>query len=178
MYLAPIPWLGQCWLFKDENSDMRWNIGKMFSKQNAQISFASCVSFWCNWGGLIRLTTVRIYGWRLKQLQWCFPWDLKYFQEKRRYKKWNYTTTHTHDAMKCARLRHAVPGWYPYIIPIISCILIEPHSMSDNIIWVHNIPDSKVRGANMGPIWVLSAPDGPHDGPINLVIRDTAHYGR
>ena len=34
----------------------------------------------------------------------------------------------------------------------------------------HN-PDSKVHGANMGPNWVLSAPDGPHVGPINLVIR-------
>ena len=25
----------------------------------------------------------------------------------------------------------------------------------------------------MGPTWVLSAPDGPHIGPINLAIRDT-----
>ena len=32
-------------------------------------------------------------------------------------------------------------------------------------------PDSKIRGANMGPIWVLSAPDGPHVGPMNLAIR-------
>ena len=29
-------------------------------------------------------------------------------------------------------------------------------------------PDSTVPGANMGPIWVLSAPDGPHVGPRNL----------
>ena len=34
-----------------------------------------------------------------------------------------------------------------------------------------NIPDSKVHGANMGPTWVLPAPDGPHVGPINLAIR-------
>ena len=26
-----------------------------------------------------------------------------------------------------------------------------------------DIPDSKVHGANMGPTWVLSAPDGPHE---------------
>ena len=32
-------------------------------------------------------------------------------------------------------------------------------------------PDSKVHGANMGPTWVLSVPDGPHDGPMNLAIR-------
>ena len=31
-------------------------------------------------------------------------------------------------------------------------------------------PDSKVHGANMGPTWVLSAPDGPHDGFMNLAI--------
>ena len=24
----------------------------------------------------------------------------------------------------------------------------------------------------MGPTWVLSAPDGPHVGPMNLAIRD------
>ena len=32
-------------------------------------------------------------------------------------------------------------------------------------------PDSKVHGANMGPIWVLLDPDGPHIGPLNLAIR-------
>ena len=35
-----------------------------------------------------------------------------------------------------------------------------------------NIPDINVHGANMGPTWVLSAPDGPHVGPMNLAIRD------
>ena len=35
-----------------------------------------------------------------------------------------------------------------------------------------NSPDSNVHGANMGPTWVLSAPAGPHVGPINLVIRE------
>ena len=34
------------------------------------------------------------------------------------------------------------------------------------------IPDSKVHGDNMGSTWVLSAPDGPHVGPMNLAIRD------
>ena len=32
-------------------------------------------------------------------------------------------------------------------------------------------PDTKVHGANMGPTWVLSAPNGPHVGPMNLAIR-------
>ena len=35
-----------------------------------------------------------------------------------------------------------------------------------------NTPDSNVHGANMGPTWVLSAPDGPHVGPMNLAIRN------
>ena len=35
----------------------------------------------------------------------------------------------------------------------------------------HRYPDSKVHGANMGPTWFLSAPDGPHVGPMNLDIR-------
>ena len=35
-------------------------------------------------------------------------------------------------------------------------------------------PDSKVHGANMGPTWVLSAPDGPHVGHMNLAIRAIA----
>ena len=30
---------------------------------------------------------------------------------------------------------------------------------------------AKVYGANMGPTWNLSAPDGPHVGPMNLAIR-------
>ena len=40
-----------------------------------------------------------------------------------------------------------------------------------HILQNYTTPDSKVRGANMGPIWVLLAPDGPHVGPMNLVIR-------
>ena len=34
-------------------------------------------------------------------------------------------------------------------------------------------PDSKVHGANMGPTWALSAPDGPHVGAMNIPIRGT-----
>ena len=33
-----------------------------------------------------------------------------------------------------------------------------------------NNPDSKIHEANMDPTWVLSAPDGPHVGPMNLAI--------
>ena len=39
------------------------------------------------------------------------------------------------------------------------------------VLVTHIFPDSKVHGANMGPTWVLSAPDGPHFGPMDLAIR-------
>ena len=35
--------------------------------------------------------------------------------------------------------------------------------------------DSKVRGSNMGPTWVLSAPGGPHVDPMSLAIRVVSH---
>ena len=35
-------------------------------------------------------------------------------------------------------------------------------------------PDSKIHGVNMGPTWVLSAPDGLHVDAMNLPIRDNA----
>ena len=44
-----------------------------------------------------------------------------------------------------------------------------------SMVWektVKDNPDGKVYGANMGPTWVLSAPDGPHVGPKNVVIRE------
>ena len=40
------------------------------------------------------------------------------------------------------------------------------------ILFADNIPDSKVHVTNMGPTWVLSVPDRPHVGPMNLAIRD------
>ena len=32
------------------------------------------------------------------------------------------------------------------------------------------VPDSKVHGANMGPIWGRQDPGGPHVGPKNFAI--------
>ena len=42
-----------------------------------------------------------------------------------------------------------------------------------NEIWDFINPDSKVYVASTGPTWVLSAPGGPHVGPINLAVRET-----
>ena len=34
------------------------------------------------------------------------------------------------------------------------------------------IPDTKVHGANMGPIWGRQDPGGPHVGPMDFLIWD------
>ena len=48
---------------------------------------------------------------------------------------------------------------------------------TDAIISVHNghknIPDSKVNGANMGPIWGRQDPGEPHVGHMNFAIWDS-----
>ena len=36
-------------------------------------------------------------------------------------------------------------------------------------------PDSKIPGANMGPIWGRQDPGGPHVGPRNFAIWGTLH---
>ena len=54
----------------------------------------------------------------------------------------------------------------------ISMISISIISIEGKLNVFMSIPDSKVHGDNMEPIWVLSAPDGPHVGPMNLAIRD------
>ena len=52
--------------------------------------------------------------------------------------------------------------------------IVELMSIRVMNLFIH-IPDRKAHGANMGPTWVLSAPDGPHVGPMNLAIRDHTH---
>ena len=60
-----------------------------------------------------------------------------------------------------------------YIIHQRICYLIRLDNFTSVInVWFHSNPDSKIHGANMGPTWVLSAPDGPHVGPMNLAIRE------
>ena len=53
-------------------------------------------------------------------------------------------------------------------------------------LWHWMFPTSKIHGANMGLIWVPSAPDGPHVCPMKFAIRvvipkipcvDIGHWG-
>ena len=78
-----------------------------------------------------------------------------------------------------------VSPWYFDALSEIKSSLLSLHLM-DKFILLHNSvninicmlilwvnPDSKVHGANMGPTWVLSAPDGPHVSPMNFAIRES-----
>ena len=73
----------------------------------------------------------------------------------------------------------------PFILPHCLFMITKTHPMMThkelynsaalspqqfNFLQIRN-PDSKVHGANMGPTWVLSDPDGPHGCPMNLAIR-------
>ena len=62
---------------------------------------------------------------------------------------------------KCATLLQWVNGF------------IYNRTRPNHVHILRNIPDSKVHGGNMGPTWVLSAPDGPPVGPMNLAIKNT-----
>ena len=39
------------------------------------------------------------------------------------------------------------------------------------------VPDSKVHGAKIEPIWGRQEPGGPHFGPMNLAIRGPCEHG-
>ena len=56
---------------------------------------------------------------------------------------------------------------------MVCCLTAPSHYLTNNQ-W-DLIPDSKIHGANMGPTWVLSVPDGPHVGPHN---KRTCYQGR
>ena len=43
---------------------------------------------------------------------------------------------------------------------------------------LHNNPDGKVHGANMGPIWGRQDPGGPHVGPMNVPIWEGLIYNK
>ena len=52
---------------------------------------------------------------------------------------------------------------------------VEQWRFSINILtrYLFGTPDSKVHGANMGPILGRQEPGGPHVGPMNFVIWDS-----
>ena len=61
---------------------------------------------------------------------------------------------------------------------MIKCSFIKYHScLENNTIAFRHLtadiyPDSKVHGANMGPIWDWEDPGGPHVGHMSFAIWD------
>ena len=56
---------------------------------------------------------------------------------------------------------------------VIGCLLwVHILTYLSHCIAVCDIPDSKVDGANMGPMGDRQDPGGPHVGPINFTIWD------
>ena len=62
---------------------------------------------------------------------------------------------------------YAIQRWWPSKL---YWLLYNPTLVAWSPMHSH-YPGSKVHGANMGPTWVLSAPDGPHVCPMDLAIR-------
>ena len=61
----------------------------------------------------------------------------------------------------------------PVFLCLVLCTVIFHRFSLDS--FQQNTPDSKVHRDNMGPSWVLSDPDGPHVGTMNLAIRIINH---
>ena len=57
-------------------------------------------------------------------------------------------------------------------------ILIKNHTFSFKKLYLKISPESKVHGANLGPIWSRQDPGGPQVGPMNYLGRqeDGGHF--
>ena len=81
--------------------------------------------------------------------------------------KWGNHDVYRTDLVLSTTILEILNSWHDYTLHCIVASGLDSEGLRQPI-----IPDSKVHGANMGPTWVLSAPDGPHVGPMNLAIRD------
>ena len=78
------------------------------------------------------------------------------------YSRWNMGSLTTHY-VRCA-------VWRMYSGDVFARFLHGP--VTDNT------PDSKVHGANIGPIWGRQDPAGPHVGPMKFAIWDRIMPGK
>ena len=94
---------------------------------------------------------------------WLMIWDFKdlKFGRPRVQKVWYGSEISEEFA-----LIHTSAKTWEHSTPLIWCW--------DSILFSHFIASQKAKfhGANMGPTWVLSAPDGPHVCSMNLAIGD------
>ena len=73
-----------------------------------------------------------------------------------------YCLLHKDELLTCKRPVHLRANG---VIAVISAQWHDNYSLV-------MIPDSKVYGANMGPIWDRQNRGGPHAGPMNFAIWD------
>ena len=123
---------------------------------------------------------------------WDIPWICNDFDTLRcmqRFKTWSITISEPmlyhlrccYDVLCCDVIVCSTDDlqWSVLTMKILYtiCVSDEQHTVRDlqSSVVIRALqlpfPDSKVHGANMGPTWVLSAPDGPHVGPMNFTIR-------
>ena len=77
---------------------------------------------------------------------------------------------YTESDPSCTCLTECI-GYIPWNMQMVWFALFPFWLFYKLLVDLHRSPDIKVHGANMGPTWVLSAPDGPHVGHMNLAIR-------
>ena len=85
--------------------------------------------------------------------------------------RWKRTKNHREPIPPSIQDAHQSGRWDIHWLPyyrVLVLLALQPHQLE----WKRANTDSKIQWANMGPTWVLSAPDGPHVGPINLAIRE------
>ena len=79
----------------------------------------------------------------------------------------DYTYQRTH--------KNGVALWVPQIF-IWKWITLSDCKHTKWVIWT-TLLDSKVHGANMGPIWGRQEPGGPDNGPMNFAIWVPLYFG-
>ena len=113
---------------------------------------------------------------RIQAHEYCFQGHFSieiYFMENIFIHSRNYIWNYLQVLTRWGRVTHV-------------CIIKLGHRWSDDgllsvrcwaIIWTNDDSrDSKVQGANMGPIWGRQDPGGPHIGPMNLAIWVIAYW--
>ena len=62
-------------------------------------------------------------------------------------------------------------NFVPLDFHVLQIVCFRHHTVINSTALNQLCSDIKVHGANMGHIWVLSAPDGPYVCPMNLAMR-------
>ena len=120
------------------------------------------------------LTLIRYLSYEL--LLWCQPNTIvdlvkmfaKFISESLNNAEKTYVTTITYRLIiQCFHLH--LDAFMPFVF-LRSLVKVKLVHTRRILFLSFMFPDSKVHGANIEPTWVLSAPDEPHVGPMNLAI--------